>query len=82
MQSQVYDIAKIPSVQKAWIQGKELRIHGLVYQMENGILKDIGLTLNKMEMIPEDFWIYDNKMAEEIQMEFKKSHPHSDVKHH
>jgi carbonic anhydrase len=48
----VYDIAKIPCVQKAWIQGKELRIHGLVYQMENGVFKDLGLTLNKLEMLP------------------------------
>lgn len=48
VKSQVYDIAKIPSVQKAWVNGKKLRIHGLVYQMENGILKDLGLTLSKI----------------------------------
>lgn len=76
----MYDIAKIPSVQKAWIQGKELRIHGLVYQMENGILKDLGLTLDKLEMIPEEFWIYDNQMAVEIKEGWKKSHPSSNVK--
>ena len=63
VKSQVYDIAKIPCVQKTWIKGKELRVHGLVYQMENGILKDLGLTLNKLSMVPEEFWIYDNKMV-------------------
>lgn len=64
VKAQVYDIAKIACVQKQWIKGKELRVHGLVYQLENGILNDLGLTLNKLSMIPEEFWIYDNKMVE------------------
>ena len=45
-------------VQKAWTEGKELRIHGLIYQLGNGILKDLNLTLSKIEEIPEEFWIY------------------------
>ena len=40
--------------------------------MENGILKDLGLTLNKLIMVPEEFWIYDNKMVEELELAFKK----------
>jgi hypothetical protein len=40
--------------------------------MENGILDDLGLTLNKLSMIPEEFWIYDNKMVEELALAFKK----------
>ncbi len=61
MKSQVYDIAKIACVQKAWINGQKIRIHGLIYRLDNGILKDLGLTLDRLEQIPEEFWIYDVK---------------------
>lgn len=61
MKAQVYDIAKIPCVQKAWINGQKLRVHGLVYRLDNGILKDLGLTLDRLEQIPEEYWIYESK---------------------
>ena len=68
----MYGIAKIPCVQRAWVTGKQLRIHGLVYQMENGVLKDLGLTLNKLEMVPEEFWIYDNKLSKDLKLAYEK----------
>ncbi len=40
--------------------------------MDNGILKDLGLTLNKLNMIAAEFWIYDNKMVDELAFAFKK----------
>jgi carbonic anhydrase len=58
VKSQVYDMAKIPCVQKAWVKGQPLRIHGLIYRLEDGILKDLGLTLDRIQQIPEEFWIY------------------------
>lgn len=72
VKSQVYDIAKIPCVQKAWIKSKPLRIHGLVYQMDTGVLKDLGLTINKLDQVPEEFWIYDNKLTADLSDAFKK----------
>ena len=59
VRQQVYDTAKIPCVQKAWTNGQPLNIHGVVYHLENGRLTDLGLTLNKLELIPKEFWIYD-----------------------
>jgi carbonic anhydrase len=35
-------------VQQAWKDKQELRIHGLVYKLNDGILKDLGLTLSKI----------------------------------
>lgn len=61
VKAQVYDISKIACVQKAWVSGQKLRVHGLVYRLDNGVLKDLGLTLDRMEQIPEDYWIYDVK---------------------
>lgn len=57
VKQQVYNIARIPVVQKAWKMGGGLRIHGLVYRLENGILNDLGLTLSKLDQLPEEFRI-------------------------
>ncbi len=58
VKAQVYEMAKIPSVQKAWARGQPLRIHGLIYRLDNGALKDLGLTFDRLEQIPEVFWMY------------------------
>ena len=52
MKQQVYNVARIPIVQQAWKDGQELRIHGLIYNLEDGLLKDLGLTLNKITHLP------------------------------
>jgi carbonic anhydrase len=45
VQEQVYDLSKTSIIQGAWEQGKFLQVHGLVYDLENGILKDLGVTV-------------------------------------
>lgn len=57
VKQQVYNVARIPIVQQAWKDGQELRIHGLIYNLEDGLLKDLGLTLNKITHLPEEFRI-------------------------
>ena len=39
---QVKNICNTTIVKKAWKQGMELNIHGWIYNIENGILKDLG----------------------------------------
>jgi carbonic anhydrase len=41
---QVRDLAKTSIVQNAWANGKSLHLHGLVYDVKNGILKDLDVT--------------------------------------
>jgi len=45
VQEQVYDLSKTSIIQRAWEQGKFLQVHGLVYDLENGILKDQNVTI-------------------------------------
>ena len=45
VKNQVLNVAKIPVVQKAWKEGRMLNIYGLVYRLNDGILKDLGVTL-------------------------------------
>ena len=42
---QVFDLAKTSIVQKAWESGQELMIHGWVYGVNNGLIKDLNLTM-------------------------------------
>lgn len=48
VKQQVYNIAKFPFVQKAWKSGQEVRVHGLIYSLKDGLLKDLGITLSKL----------------------------------
>ncbi len=42
---QVYDLSKTSIIQGAWEQGRFLQVHGLVYDLENGLLKDLEVTV-------------------------------------
>lgn len=59
VKAQVYNVARIPIVQQAWKEGQVLRIHGLVYDLNDGLLKDLGITLSKIQHLPEEFRIID-----------------------
>jgi carbonic anhydrase len=56
---QVYDLAKTSIVQKAWESGQELMIHGWVYGVHNGLVKDLNLTMKD-----------NNSLAEVYQLDF------------
>jgi carbonic anhydrase len=43
---QVHNLARTPVVQAAWARGAELHIHGVVYDVREGLLRDIGVTLD------------------------------------
>ena len=55
VRQQVLNVGRIPIVQKAWALGKTLNIHGLVYNLSDGILQDLKVTLSKLSDIPETF---------------------------
>ena len=46
---QVYNLSRTPVVQKAWQQGAQLLLHGLVYKLEDGLLKDLALGVDSPE---------------------------------
>jgi carbonic anhydrase len=57
VKQQVYNIARIPIVQQAWKEGHSLSIHGVIYDLRDGLLKDLGITLSKIRQLPEAFRI-------------------------
>lgn len=57
VKEQVFNVASTPFVQQAWKNGRQLRIHGLVFSLENGRLIDLNTTLHTLEQIPEELAI-------------------------
>jgi carbonic anhydrase len=46
VQEQVRDLAKTSIVQNAWANGQFIQVHGLVYDIKNGILNDLNVTID------------------------------------
>ncbi len=44
---QVANVSKTGIVQQAWKAGKELSVHGWIYNLEDGLLKDLGVCTTK-----------------------------------
>lgn len=55
---QVQDLAKTSIIQAAWKNGQDVSIHGWVYGVHNGLIKDLNLTLTD-----------NNKLAEVYQLD-------------
>lgn len=45
---QVKNVARTSVVQRAWRQGKDLRIHGWVYSLSDGILRDLNVGIHSI----------------------------------
>jgi carbonic anhydrase len=43
---QVYNLSKVNFIQKKWDLGEELHIHGWVYKVNDGLIKDLNVTVS------------------------------------
>ena len=46
---QVYNLSQTPVVQKAWHSGAHLLLHGLVYELQDGLLQELALGIDSPE---------------------------------
>jgi carbonic anhydrase len=53
VQEQVRDLAKTSIVQNAWANGRTLQVHGVVYDVKNGILEDLNVTVEDTEDVED-----------------------------
>lgn len=52
---QVMNVCHTTIVQNAWERGKKLAVHGWVYDMESGLLKDLNCCIESIEQIEETY---------------------------
>ena len=52
---QVRNVASDVFVQEAWARGQSLHVHGWVYSLANGLVKDLGVSIGRVEEI-EQLW--------------------------
>lgn len=50
---QVHDLAKTSIVQNAWEKGQQLWIHGWVYSIKNGLVKDLDVNFGSNAELPD-----------------------------
>lgn len=53
VQEQVLDLAKTSIIQNAWNNGQELMVHGWVYGVNNGLIKDLNLSVKNNESLSD-----------------------------
>jgi len=46
--SQVYNVCNTTLVQKAWAKGQELTVHGWIYSIEDGLLRDMKVSISSI----------------------------------
>ncbi|MCB2052647.1 MAG: carbonic anhydrase [Geminicoccaceae bacterium] len=51
--TQLGNVARNPIVQRAWRQGRPLRVHGWVYRLQDGILHDLGYQASSVDDLDE-----------------------------
>jgi carbonic anhydrase len=47
------DLAKTSIVQEAWQRGQDLHLHGWVYDVADGLIKDLNVNLKNNESLSE-----------------------------
>src|SRR5690606_25476205 len=57
---QVYDLAKTSIIQNAWERKQDVHLHGWVYGINNGLIKDLDITIKDNHSLPKVFQIGKN----------------------
>ncbi len=53
--AQVANVCHTTIVQNAWQRGQALSVHGWVYSLKDGLLKDLDCTVDNIDQVPEAY---------------------------
>ena len=53
--SQVDNVCRTTIAQNAWARGQPVEVHGWIYSLKDGLLKDLGCSINSPDQIPETY---------------------------
>ena len=58
VEAQVANVCHTTIVQDAWRRGQQLSIHGWIYSLADGLLRDLGMHIETIEQIPPEYRLY------------------------
>jgi len=55
VEAQVANVCHTTIVQDAWRRGQPVQVHGWIYSLRDGLLRDLGLAIESREQIPPEY---------------------------
>ena len=52
---QVMHVCETTIVQDAWLRGQDLTVHGLVYSLEDGLIRDLEISINSLKPLTSPY---------------------------
>ena len=59
--TQVQNLARTKAVQYAWDRGQTLGVHGRVYSINDGLIKDLNVTASSRKAVDDIYQLYETK---------------------
>jgi carbonic anhydrase len=56
--AQVANVCHTTIVQDAWRRGQKLTVHGWIYSLRDGLLRDLGMSIDAADQIPPEYRLY------------------------
>ena len=47
-------VAETPILQRAWARGQDINLHGLIYGLKDGLLRDLNCSISRAHSVPEN----------------------------
>ncbi len=67
VEEQVFDLAKTSIIQNAWANDRFLQLHGIVYDVANGVLKDLQINVDNNQQLDKVYQLdIDNILKNEV----------------
>ena len=60
---QVFDLTKTTIIQNAWRERNEPKIHGWIYDLKTGLIKDLGVSFDSSSTLPSIYRVYNSAQA-------------------
>ncbi|MEO8699333.1 MAG: carbonate dehydratase [Kofleriaceae bacterium] len=58
VEAQVANVCHTTIVQDAWRRGQKVGVHGWIYSLKNGLLRDLGIVVESPDQIPPEYRLY------------------------
>ncbi len=58
VEAQVANVCHTTIVQDAWSRGQKVTVHGWIYSLSDGLLRDLGMCIETIEQIPPEYRLY------------------------